>query len=164
MGINKYKLIILDRDGVINFDSKEYIKSPAEWTAIPGSLQAIAKLNQAGFLVAIASNQSGIARGLFTEQTLREIHKTMTTALAKVGGHLDAISYCPHHPDDNCACRKPKPKMLQDLMQQFHVTPAETLFIGDRDTDEQAAQAAGCDVILVTTEKSFSAIVDELLA
>lgn len=163
MAIKQYKLIILDRDGVINVDSKEYIKSPAEWLPLPGSLEAIAKLNQVGLLVAVASNQSGLARGFFTEPTLQKIHKKMIAALAKVGGHFDAIIYCPHHPDDNCKCRKPKPKMLQDLMQQFHVTPAKTLFIGDKDTDRQAAQAAECDVVLVTAEKNLATIVNDLL-
>ena len=141
----QYKLIIFDRDGVINYDSHEYIKSPEEWHAIPGSLEKIVRLNKAGCKIAVASNQSGIARGLYSEATLQKIHQKMQDELTKIGGHIDAIAYCPHHPDENCACRKPKPKMLLDLMRQFNVTPKETLFIGDKETDRKAAKAAGCD-------------------
>ena len=103
----KYQLIILDRDGVINKDSPLYIKSPAEWHAIAGSLEAITKLNKAGINVAIASNQSGVGRGYFTEETLYAIHSKMLTQLKQAGGHIDYIAYCPHHPEDNCSCRKP---------------------------------------------------------
>ena len=161
--MKKYKLIILDRDGVINQDSKDYIKSPDEWHAVPGSLEAIAKLNKAGYKVAVASNQSGIARGFFSEKMLQKIHEKMHAELAKVGGHFDAVVYCPHHPDDNCDCRKPKPKMLLDLMQQFNATTAKTLFIGDKNTDVETAKAAGCDAIQVTPENNLADVVEELL-
>ncbi len=160
----KYKLIILDRDGVINQDSKVYIKSPDEWIALPGSLEAIAKLNKSGYKVAVASNQSGIARGLFSEKTLQQIHQKMHKELAKVGGHFDAVSYCPHQPDDNCNCRKPKPKMLLDLMHKFNASAAETIFIGDKDTDVATAKAAGCDAIQITPENSLADVVDKLLS
>ncbi len=163
MGVKKYKLIILDRDGVVNQDSKFYIKSPDEWIPISGSLEAITKLNKAGYKVAVASNQSGIARGLFSEEMLQKIHTKMHAEIAKADGHLDAIVYCPHHPDDNCDCRKPKPKMLLDLMQQFNVTTAETLFIGDKDSDVATAKAAGCDAIQITPDNSLADVVDKLL-
>ena len=148
-----YKLIILDRDGVINEDSEEYIKSPAEWHAIPGSLEAIAKLNKAGITVVVASNQSGIARGLFTEQTLAKIHKKMQDELAKLGGHIDDIFYCPHHPDDNCACRKPKPKMFLEVLHKYKIDKKDVLAVGDKLTDVQVAKKIGCDMALVKTGK-----------
>jgi D-glycero-D-manno-heptose 1,7-bisphosphate phosphatase len=146
-----YKLVILDRDGVINEDSEEYIKSAAEWHAIPDSLEAIAKLNRAGIKVVIASNQSGIARGFFTEQVLAKIHQKMQAELTKLGGHIDDIFYCPHHPDDNCACRKPKPKMLLDILRKYKIDKKDVLVVGDKLADVQAAQKIGCDVALVKT-------------
>jgi len=151
--MKKYKLIVLDRDGVINEDSDAYIKSPDEWHAIPGSLETMAKFNKADIKVAVITNQSGVARGFFTEKTLQAIHKKMLTELKKVGGHIDAIVYCPHHPDDNCDCRKPKPKMLLEILQQFNVTPEETLVIGDTIKEVQMAKTVDCDVILVKTGK-----------
>jgi histidinol-phosphate phosphatase family protein len=107
------KLVILDRDGVINHDSDQYIKSPDEWKPIPGSLAAIARLNQAGYRVVVATNQSGVGRGLFETDTLVAIHDKMLKALTQVGGRIDAIFFCPHTNADNCDCRKPKPGMLQ---------------------------------------------------
>jgi len=145
------KLILLDRDGVINQDSKHYIKSPDEWQAIPGSLEAIAQLNQQNFQVALATNQAGVGRGLFTLETLQAIHHKMQQQLADIGGHLDAIYFCPHHPDEQCRCRKPQPGMLLQAMADFAVTPKETLFLGDSLKDIQAAQAAGCHPALVLT-------------
>jgi D-glycero-D-manno-heptose 1,7-bisphosphate phosphatase len=152
----KYKLVILDRDGVINQDSNEYIKSPDEWHAIPGSLEAIAKLNKASVKVVIATNQSGVARGLFTIKTLHKIHQKMQNELAKIGGHIDDIFYCPHHPDDNCLCRKPQPKMLLDILQKYskgNKLVAPTLFIGDSFKDIETARKVGCDAFLVKTGK-----------
>jgi D-glycero-D-manno-heptose 1,7-bisphosphate phosphatase len=145
--------IILDRDGVINEDSDDYIKTPAEWIPIPGSLEAIAKLNQAGHTIVVATNQSGIARKLYSEADLQSIHATMRRQLAAVGGHVDAIFYCPHHPDDNCACRKPKPGLLLEIARQFKINLQEALMIGDAARDIQAAQAVGCPAILVKTGK-----------
>src|SRR5947207_472337 len=113
------KLIVLDRDGVINNDSENFIKSPDEWRAIPGSLEAIARLNQAGYRVVVATNQSGVGRGLFGMTTLTEIHEKMFKALTQVGGRIDAVFYCPHAADSNCECRKPKPGMLQHLGSRF---------------------------------------------
>lgn len=141
--------IILDRDGVINYDSVEYIKSPAEWLPIPGSLDAIAQLNRAGFRVLVVTNQSGIARGYYDLETLDEIHEKMMQQLAAVGGYIDEIFFCPHHPDESCHCRKPKPGLLQQIASQYPLQLTETFFIGDSYSDIQAARAAGCLPILV---------------
>lgn len=151
------KLIILDRDGVINYDSENYIKSPAEWIPIPGSLEAIASLNKAGYLVAIASNQSGIGRGLFSEATLALIHTKMQQALQEKNAHIDAIFYCPHTPEDRCECRKPKPGLLHQAAERFHCSLQGVLFIGDSLRDIEAAQVAGCIPILVQSGNSISA-------
>lgn len=145
------KLIILDRDGVVNEDSPEYIKSPTEWHAIPGSLEAIAKLNQANFKVVVATNQSGLARGYFTQETLEQIHQKMLTQIANVGGHLDGIFICPHGPQDNCDCRKPKPGLLLQIAAKFNLKPEELLLIGDSMRDLLAAKACGANAILVKT-------------
>lgn len=149
------KLIILDRDGVINQDSEDLVKSPEEWQAIPGSLEAISALNQAGYRVVIASNQSGLARGLFNIDTLNAIHRKMHEDLEKVGGHLDGIFFCPHRPSDNCTCRKPKPGMLKQICKRFFSKPSDTPFIGDSVRDLEAAQAIGAKPILVLTGKGF---------
>ena len=148
---NMIKLVILDRDGVINEDSPNFVKSPEEWRAIPGSLEAIALLNKAHILVAIASNQSGIARGLFSEIELDAIHQKMAHELMAHQGHIDKIFYCPHGPDKNCECRKPKPGLLLQAMHYFKVTPNETCFVGDSQRDIDAAISAHCQPILVCT-------------
>jgi D-glycero-D-manno-heptose 1,7-bisphosphate phosphatase len=143
--------IILDRDGVINFESDEYIKSPAEWHPIPGSLEAIAALNRAGFHVFIATNQSGVARGLYDIATLHAIHEKLICELAKVGGYVDEIFFCPHHPDENCLCRKPKPGLLWQIQEKYPLQFSETFYIGDSLKDIQVAQEVGCKPLLVLT-------------
>ena len=143
------KLIILDRDGVINEDSPDFVKSPKEWHAIPGSLEAIALLNRANILVAIASNQSGIARGLFSEITLDAIHQKMAHELVAHQGYINKIFYCPHGPNDHCECRKPKPGLLLQAMQHFNIAPEDTYFVGDSQRDINAAIAAHCQPVLV---------------
>lgn len=148
-------LVILDRDGVINQDSDEYIKTPAEWIPIPGSLEAIAALNRAGHMVVVATNQSGIARGLFTEQDLAAIHTTMQQALADIGGHIDAIFYCPHHPDAHCQCRKPLPGLLRQIANQYQTDLSTALLVGDAARDIACAQAVGCPAVLVRTGKGL---------
>jgi D-glycero-D-manno-heptose 1,7-bisphosphate phosphatase len=145
------KLIILDRDGVINFDSNHFIKSPAEWKPIPGSLEAIARLTQAGYRVVIASNQSGIDRGLFDMDTLNAIHEKMHHATKAAGGRIDAIFYCPHSAESNCACRKPKPGMFERIAACFHIDLTDTHAVGDSRRDLQAAAAAGARPVLVLT-------------
>lgn len=147
------KLIILDRDGVINFDSAQFIKSPDEWKPIPGSLAAIARLNQAGYRVVVATNQSGIGRGLFEMDTLNAIHDKMFKALAHVGGHIDALFFCSHTNADNCACRKPKPGMLQEIAMRFNADLTGVPAIGDALRDLQAAVEMGAQPILVLTGK-----------
>lgn len=151
------KLVILDRDGVINHDSDDYIKSPDEWQPVDGSLEAIGRLNHAGYTVAIASNQSGLARGYFNIETLTAIHQKMDEMLAKLGGHIDAIFYCPHGPDDGCDCRKPKPGMLLDIGQRFNVSLSDVIFIGDSITDIKAAYNANARAMLVRTGKGARA-------
>jgi D-glycero-D-manno-heptose 1,7-bisphosphate phosphatase len=143
--------IILDRDGVINFDSDYYIKSPDEWAPIPGSLEAIAELNRKGYRVLVATNQSGVARKLYNLETLYKIHDKLVSELKKVGGVIEEIFFCPHHPDDSCGCRKPQPGLLQQIQEKYQVNMAETFFIGDSIADIRAAENAGCKPILVMT-------------
>lgn len=150
--------IILDRDGVINYDSDLYIKSPAEWLPIPGSLEAIAKLNRYGFHVLIATNQSGVARGYYDIEMLDQIHEKLMQELAAVGGYVEEIFFCPHHPDDHCDCRKPKPGLLYQIEKKYPLKLHDTYFIGDSYVDVQAAQAAGCKPILILTRKGQMAL------
>jgi D-glycero-D-manno-heptose 1,7-bisphosphate phosphatase len=147
------KLIILDRDGVVNFDSDQFIKSPDEWKPIPGSLEAIARLNQAGYRVVLATNQSGIGRGLFDMATLNAIHDKMHKALAQVGGRIDALFFCPHTADSKCDCRKPKPGMFEEISKRFNMELNRVPAIGDSLRDLQAAAALGAQPILVRTGK-----------
>jgi D-glycero-D-manno-heptose 1,7-bisphosphate phosphatase len=147
------KLVILDRDGVINHDSDRYIKSPEEWTPLPGSLNAIALLNQNGWRVAVATNQSGIARGLFDMHALNAMHAKMHKALAAVGGRIDAVFFCPHLAEDACDCRKPKPGLFIHIAERFGVSMADAPMIGDSHRDLEAGAAAGCPTILVKTGK-----------
>lgn len=149
----KNQFIILDRDGVINYDSEHYIKSPDEWHAIPGSLDAIADLNRAGFRVLVATNQSGVARGYYDLEMLDRIHEKLLNELREVGGHIDEIFFCPHHPDENCGCRKPKIGLFQQIQKKYAVNFADTFYIGDSYTDIQVALATGCKPILVLTSK-----------
>ncbi|MGH8529949.1 MAG: D-glycero-beta-D-manno-heptose 1,7-bisphosphate 7-phosphatase [Nevskiales bacterium] len=145
------KLVILDRDGVINQDSPDYIKSPAEWLPIPGSLEAIARLNHAGWRVLVASNQSGMARGLFTLDTLFAIHDKMQRLCAELGGRIDGVFYCPHGPDENCDCRKPAPGLYKDIARRLQLDLKNVPVVGDSLRDLEAAQAAGAQPVLVQT-------------
>ncbi|HKB82154.1 MAG TPA: D-glycero-beta-D-manno-heptose 1,7-bisphosphate 7-phosphatase [Burkholderiales bacterium] len=147
------KLVILDRDGVINQDSDQFIKNTTEWKPIPGSLEAIAKLNHAGYRVVVASNQSGIGRGLLDMGALNAINDKMYRVLAQVGGRIDALFYCPHAAEANCDCRKPKPGMFIDIAQRFNVDLAGVPSVGDSLRDLQAAAAAGAQPMLVLTGK-----------
>ena len=147
------KLIILDRDGVLNFDSDAFVKSPQEWRPIPGSLEAVARLNQAGYRVVVATNQSGVARGLFSMSTLNAIHQKMHEAAQLVGAHFDAVFFCPHANIDNCDCRKPKAGMLHALATRFEVSLKGVPTVGDSLRDLQAGFVAGCKPHLVLTGK-----------
>jgi len=146
-------LICLDRDGVINQDSEAYIKSPEEWHAIPGSLEAIARLTTAGYTIAVITNQSGLGRGLFDLKTLVAIHEKMLREIRAVGGEVAAIFYCPHLPGDQCACRKPQPGLLLQAKEYFQVTLKGVWMVGDTFRDVEAARAVGCQPVLVKTGK-----------
>ena len=143
------KLVILDRDGVINEDSPNFIKSVAEWQPVPGSLEAITLLCQAGYRVFVASNQSGIGRGLLDFDALFAIHDKMQRALAELGGHIDGIFYAPEHPDQASEMRKPAPGMLKDLAKRLNVSLDGVPFVGDSGSDLEAARAAGARPVLV---------------
>lgn len=147
------KCVILDRDGVINQNLPgEYITNAAQWVPIPGALEAIARLNKKGFLVAVATNQSGVGRGYYSGEALHGMHVKMCALLAKVGGHIDYIAICPHHPDDDCHCRKPKPGLLQEIAEALPIDLADTYFVGDKVSDMQAAHAAGCKGIFLKSD------------
>ena len=147
------KLVILDRDGVINHDSDLYIKSPEEWKPIKGSLEAIARLTHAGFRVVVATNQSGIARGLFDTATLIAINQKMFRAVGQAGGRIDAVFFCPHAADSDCDCRKPKPGMLLEISRRFNLPLDNVCMVGDALRDLEAAHAAGAKPVLVLTGK-----------
>ncbi|MEO8202892.1 MAG: D-glycero-beta-D-manno-heptose 1,7-bisphosphate 7-phosphatase [Betaproteobacteria bacterium] len=147
------KLVMLDRDGVINQDSDQFIKSPAEWKPIKGSIEAIARLTQAGWRIVVATNQSGIARGLFDTSMLNSIHDVMHKAVIQAGGRIEAIFFCPHAADANCDCRKPKPGMLLEIERRLNIPLAGMPFVGDSLKDLQAAVSAGARPVLVLTGK-----------
>lgn len=147
------KLVILDRDGVINHDSDTYIKSPAEWRPIAGSLEAIARLTQNGYHVVVATNQAGVGRGLFDMATLNAIHDKLQRAVNEAGGRIDAIFFCPHAADANCDCRKPRPGMLKEIAQRFNISLDGVPLVGDSLRDLEAGHAVGARTILVMTGK-----------
>ena len=147
------KLIVLDRDGVINEDSDDYIKSPEEYVPIKGSLEAISKLNRAGYTVVVATNQSGLARGYFSEDTLQQMHNKLENLLTKAGGKIEKIFVCPHSPDDHCDCRKPRPGLLLKILEEYPADPKDIVFVGDSLKDLQAAHSVGLTPILVRTGK-----------
>jgi D-glycero-D-manno-heptose 1,7-bisphosphate phosphatase len=151
------KLVILDRDGVINADSDSFIKSAAEWMPLRGSLEAIADLTNAGMTVAVATNQSGLARGLFDIDTLNRIHALMASKVAAIGGQIDAIAFCPHGPWQACDCRKPSPGLLLSLARRFHVPLLGVPLVGDSLRDMQAAASVGATPILVRSGKGQQA-------
>jgi D-glycero-D-manno-heptose 1,7-bisphosphate phosphatase len=147
------KLIILDRDGVINEDSDAFIKSVEEWVPIPGSIEAMAKLVQAGYTLAVATNQSGIARGYYTQATLEAMHAKLRQLLAKQGGKVAYIAYCPHLGEDACTCRKPKPGLLHEIAQALDADLTQAIVVGDSLRDWQAAEAAKSAYVQVRTGK-----------
>jgi len=147
------KLVILDRDGVINHDSDDYIKSPDEWIPIADSPEAIARLNQAGYSVVVATNQSGIARGYFDISTLNAMHDKLHSVVNDAGGQIDGIFYCPHSPTDNCNCRKPSPGLLHQIEERFSLSVKDVPFVGDSLSDIECARAASARPLLVRTGK-----------
>lgn len=147
------KLLILDRDGVINQDSDAYIKSVEEWIPIPGSIEAIAQLSRAGWTVAVATNQSGVARGYYPLETLDAMHARLRELVAEQGGEVGLIVHCPHGPNDGCDCRKPKPGMLKQIAAHYGVPLVGVWFVGDSSGDLEAAQAVDCQPVLVRTGK-----------
>lgn len=157
------KLLILDRDGVINQDSDDYIKSLAEWIPIPSAITAIARLSKAGWTIAVATNQSGIARGYYDLATLESMHARLRELVAEQGGELGMVVYCPHGPDDGCDCRKPKPGMLRQIAQHYGVDLKGVWFVGDSRGDLDAALAVDCLPVLVKTGKGERTLAKTLL-
>ncbi|VAW79328.1 D-glycero-beta-D-manno-heptose-1,7-bisphosphate 7-phosphatase [hydrothermal vent metagenome] len=154
------KLIILDRDGVINHDSDKFIKSPEEWIPISGSLEAIANLNKSGYKVVVVTNQSGLARGLFDINSLASIHQKMHQKLSEVDGKIEEIIFCPHGPDDRCQCRKPSPGMLLEIASRLEIDLKNIPVVGDSLRDLQAGMAVGARPILVKTGKGRKTLND----
>ena len=147
------KLVILDRDGVINEDSNEFIKTREEWVPIDGSIEAIARLTKAGFCVVVATNQSGLGRGIFGPDELEAMHEKMQELVSAAGGEIAGVFYCPHHPDDDCDCRKPKAGLLDAIERAFTTSVQGAAVIGDSLRDLQAGMSKGCRPILVKTGK-----------
>jgi D-glycero-D-manno-heptose 1,7-bisphosphate phosphatase len=147
------KLVILDRDGTINHDSEHHVRSVEDWRPIKGSIEAIARLTQAGYRIVVATNQSGIARGYFNTRALFEIHEALQRAASQAGGRVDAFFFCPHAADSACACRKPQPGMLVEAARRFNVALEDTYMVGDARRDVEAAVAAGVRPVLVLTGK-----------
>ncbi len=152
---NTKPIILLDRDGVINYDSDQYVKTLDEWQPIPGSIKAIAALSKAGFQVFVVTNQSGISRGYYNLETLNKMHEKMTQLVVAEGGTVSGIQYCPHGPDDACTCRKPKPGMIETIEKELGVdfTQTPAIMVGDSKRDLEAGIARGCEAVLVLTGK-----------
>jgi D-glycero-D-manno-heptose 1,7-bisphosphate phosphatase len=157
------KLVILDRDGTINHEREDYIKSADEWVPLPGALEAIARLNHAGWHVVVATNQSGIGRGLFDMVALNAMHARMNQLLARHGGRVEAVFFCPHTPEDQCTCRKPQPGLFQMIGQRFGVSLAGVPMVGDLPRDVLAAQSVGCEPHLVRTGQAANMTEAELI-
>lgn len=147
------RYVLLDRDGVINHDSDDYIKSPEEWQAIEGSLEAIALLNSHGYKVVVITNQAGLERGLFDQAMLDSIHAKMYRLAQEKGATITAVYFCPHGPETGCNCRKPKPGLLKAFADDYHADLKNVPFVGDTLRDIQAAESAGAQPILVKTGK-----------
>jgi D-glycero-D-manno-heptose 1,7-bisphosphate phosphatase len=148
------KLIILGRDGILNEFREDHIKAPEEWVAVPGALEAVSRLNHAGWHVVVATNQSGIGRGMIDMAAVNAVHAHMMRSLQNLGGRIDAVFFCPHTPEDNCPCRKPQPGMVLDIGRRYGVDLAMVPMVGDTLRDLQAAQAAGCEPHLVRSGRA----------
>jgi histidinol-phosphate phosphatase family protein len=158
------KAIFIDRDGVINYNRKDYVKSWSEFKFIPGAIEAIKKINDAGYLLIIITNQSPIGRKIIDKKTLDNIHLLMLTELSAAGARVDAIYFCPHHPDDNCECRKPKPGLILKAAKDYNIDLGASWMIGDSDSDLKAGHTAGCKTVKVTLKKKLINIVDKVLS
>lgn len=152
------KYVMLDRDGVINLDSDDFIKSPDEWKPIPGSLDAISELSRNGYQLVVITNQSGISRGLLDLEALTEIHAKMHRSIRQSGGKIEAVYFCPHGPDDRCDCRKPKPGLLRQFASEYRINLVNIPFVGDSYRDIQAGLAAGAAPFLVKTGKGLATL------
>jgi len=159
----KLKAIFLDRDGVINYNRNDYVKSWEEFKFIPGAKKAIKKINQTDKLLIIITNQSPIGRGILTHEKLDELHDLMLSELSEAGCHIDAIYYCPHHPNDKCDCRKPKPGLILSAAKDFNIDLEASWMIGDSESDLEAGKAVGCKTIKVTLKKPLIKIINEIL-
>lgn len=148
------RLIVLDRDGTLNADPEDYIRDPEQWVPLPGAMEAVARLNQGGFRVVIASNQTGLGRGLFDMVTLNAVHARMHKLLAAAGARVEAVFFCPHAPEDDCDCRKPAPGLYLDIARRCGLLPVQMIAVGDSVRDAQAAVSAGCEAHLVLTGRS----------
>lgn len=148
------KLVILDRDGTINADRDDYVKSADEWEPLPGALEAMARLHHGGWHVVIATNQSGLGRGLFDMAALNAMHQKMNGLLARHGGRVDAVFFCPHAPSEACNCRKPLPGLIEQILQRYGAHAQQVPVVGDSLRDLQAGAAAGCETHLVRTGKT----------
>lgn len=157
------KLVILGRDGILNEFREDHVKAPEEWQPVPGALEAVARLNHAGWHVVVATNQSGIGRGMIDMASVNAVHAHMMQRLAPHGGRLDAVFFCPHTPEDRCECRKPQPGMIRDILRRYGAEAAEVPLVGDTLRDLLAAQTAGCEPHLVLSGRA-KAIGDEQLA
>ena len=159
----KRRVIFIDRDGVINYNRDDYVKSWDEFKFIPGAKEAVKRINQSSKMLIMITNQSPIGRGIFTHDTLDKIHKKMLHELGKAGGYIDAIYYCPHKPDDNCECRKPKPGLILKAAKDFNIDLANSWMVGDSDSDIEAGVEAGCKTKKVSLECTLIDILDEIL-
>jgi len=157
------RIVFLDRDGVVNHDSPDFVRSVADWKPLPGSLEAIARLTEAGHRIVIISNQSGLARGLFDRSALDAIHAHLRAEVARAGGRIDGIFICPHLPADGCDCRKPKPGLIRQAERALGLNARDAPFVGDRASDLGAARAAGCRPVLVESGLGFSELREEEL-
>ena len=150
------RLVVLDRDGTLNEEPEDFLRSADDWKPLPGALEAVARLNQQGWRVVIASNQTGLGRGLFDVATLNEVHARMHKLMAQSGARVEAVFFCPHAPEDGCDCRKPQPGLFLQISQRFGVPPSQMIAVGDSVRDAQAAVAAGCEAHLVLTGQSLA--------
>lgn len=148
------RLVVIDRDGTLNQDPEDFLHGPDDWQPLPGALEAIARLNEAGWRVVVASNQSGLGRGLFDLNTLNAIHARMHKLVAQAGGRIEAVFFCPHAPEDACDCRKPAPGLFRQIAARFGTAPSQLVVVGDSVRDAGAGVAAGCDTHLVLTGQS----------